>query len=109
MSVQGPSDVPGASLTPATVSWNCFTSAAAGSASDCAPRRLSTQDIRGAAVVPAGPTGLQRGVSGSTVTLRWVEGHAGHAENERCDVLAVAAAGEQDLPIDSGYEQPPVP
>jgi ribonuclease HI len=27
-----------------------------------------------------------------TVTVRWVKGHAGHLENERCDTLAVAAA-----------------
>jgi ribonuclease HI len=27
-----------------------------------------------------------------TVTARWVRGHVGHAENERCDVLATAAA-----------------
>lgn len=26
-----------------------------------------------------------------TVTWRWIKGHAGHAENERCDRLAVAA------------------
>lgn len=26
------------------------------------------------------------------VTIRWVKGHAGHPENERCDRLAVAAA-----------------
>ena len=26
------------------------------------------------------------------VNLVWVKGHAGHAENERCDALAVAAA-----------------
>lgn len=26
------------------------------------------------------------------VTVRWVRGHAGHPENERCDRLAVAAA-----------------
>lgn len=26
------------------------------------------------------------------VTFRWIRGHAGHAENERCDELAVAAA-----------------
>lgn len=25
------------------------------------------------------------------VTFQWVKGHAGHAENERCDALAVAA------------------
>jgi ribonuclease HI len=27
-----------------------------------------------------------------TVTANWVRGHVGHAENERCDALAVAAA-----------------
>ena len=26
------------------------------------------------------------------VTVRWVKGHAGHPENERCDALAVAGA-----------------
>ena len=34
----------------------------------------------------------------------WVKGHAGHAENERCDVLAVSAAEGYDLMIDEGYE-----
>jgi ribonuclease HI len=41
--------------------------------------------------------------------VKWVEGHAGHVENERCDQLAVAAACGDDLPIDAGYEQPPAP
>lgn len=27
-----------------------------------------------------------------TVEINWIKGHAGHAENERCDRLAVAAA-----------------
>jgi ribonuclease HI len=27
------------------------------------------------------------------VTFTWVRGHAGHAQNERCDELAVAAIG----------------
>jgi ribonuclease HI len=44
-----------------------------------------------------------------SVELRWVEGHAGHQENERCDVLAVAAAEESDLAIDEDYELPRVP
>jgi ribonuclease HI len=35
-----------------------------------------------------------------TVTFTWVRGHAGHAENERCDVLAVEAASGRDLPED---------
>jgi ribonuclease HI len=34
----------------------------------------------------------------------WVRGHAGHVENERCDVLAVSAASSYDLLIDEGYE-----
>ncbi len=34
----------------------------------------------------------------------WVKGHAGHAENERCDVLAVNAADGKNLKIDEGYE-----
>jgi ribonuclease HI len=44
-----------------------------------------------------------------TVHVRWVRGHAGHVENERCDELAVAAAAESNLPIDPGYEHPPRP
>lgn len=43
------------------------------------------------------------------VHVRWVQGHAGHVENERCDELAVIAAGGQNLTIDHGYEQPPSP
>lgn len=34
----------------------------------------------------------------------WVKGHAGHPENERCDVLAVEAAQSGNLPADSWYE-----
>ncbi len=37
------------------------------------------------------------------VTFHWVRGHAGHAENERCDVLAKDAAMLPDLPEDSGW------
>ena len=35
-----------------------------------------------------------------TVTFQWIRGHAGHAENERCDALAVAAASAPNLPED---------
>jgi ribonuclease HI len=34
----------------------------------------------------------------------WIRGHAGHAENERCDYLAVKAATSFDLLIDKEYE-----
>lgn len=37
------------------------------------------------------------------VTFQWVRGHAGHVENERCDVLARQAAQRRDLPADEGY------
>lgn len=40
-----------------------------------------------------------------TVKFIWLKGHAGHAMNERCDQLAVAAASEKNLPPDSGYEK----
>lgn len=38
------------------------------------------------------------------VKLKWVKGHAGHAENERCDELAVKSALGSNLQIDVGYE-----
>ena len=40
-----------------------------------------------------------------TVQFIWVKGHAGNRENERCDVLAVAAAQNSVLLDDTGYEQ----
>ncbi|MFT4835037.1 MAG: ribonuclease HI [Marinoscillum sp.] len=38
------------------------------------------------------------------VKFQWVKGHAGHAENERCDELAVQAAEGYDLKIDTVFE-----
>ena len=43
------------------------------------------------------------------VQVEWVEGHAGHAENERCDQLARLAAAGADLPADAGFENPTPP
>jgi len=39
------------------------------------------------------------------ISLEWVQGHAGHPENERCDRLARAAASGNNLPADLGYER----
>lgn len=41
-----------------------------------------------------------------SVKFRWIKGHAGHPENERCDRLAVQSAESGILRIDSGYENP---
>ena len=41
------------------------------------------------------------------VEFRWVRGHSGDPENERCDQLAVQAAHQQGLPVDEGYESSP--
>ncbi len=38
------------------------------------------------------------------VKLSWVQGHAGHPENERCDALVHLAATTGELAIDRGYE-----
>lgn len=40
------------------------------------------------------------------VEFQWVEGHAGHPENEECDRLAVAARRSTELPEDAGYVAP---
>ena len=40
------------------------------------------------------------------VEFRWLRGHSGIDENERCDQLAVEAAREPDLPEDTGYKGP---
>jgi ribonuclease HI len=39
-----------------------------------------------------------------TVQFRWVRGHNGHPENERCDQLAVQSATRGPLLTDEGYE-----
>lgn len=39
------------------------------------------------------------------VRVLWVKGHAGNAENERCDELSVAAARQANLPADESYER----
>lgn len=39
------------------------------------------------------------------VRFVWVKGHAETKENNRCDQLAVAAAGGENLPEDEGYDE----
>jgi ribonuclease HI len=41
------------------------------------------------------------------VEFRWVKGHAGVLENERCDQLSMAALRQPNLPADGGYENKP--
>jgi hypothetical protein len=41
------------------------------------------------------------------VEFRWVKGHAGIPENERCDQLSMAALHQPNLPADEGYENKP--
>ena len=38
------------------------------------------------------------------VEFKWVKGHAGNMDNERCDQLASQMASKKDLPVDNGYE-----
>jgi ribonuclease HI len=42
--------------------------------------------------------------SARPVEFRWVKGHAGDPDNERCDQLATRAAGRKDLPPDQAFE-----
>lgn len=42
---------------------------------------------------------------GQDVSFKWIKGHAGHEENERCDFLAVQAATSGGLLVDKEYEK----
>ena len=42
-------------------------------------------------------------LSKHSIQLHWVEGHAGHAENEEVDALARSVAARPGLPDDQGY------
>jgi ribonuclease HI len=39
------------------------------------------------------------------VEFRWVKGHAGNRENERCDQLSMLALRQKELPADEAYEK----
>lgn len=38
------------------------------------------------------------------IIFKWIKGHSGHIQNERCDNLAVDATNNSNLKIDEGYE-----
>ena len=42
---------------------------------------------------------------GQKIRFKWIKGHAGHLENERCDQLAVAAAESDQFLIDHEFER----
>ena len=46
---------------------------------------------------------LDQAITRHTIDWRWVKGHAGHAENEKCDELARAAANSPTKE-DTGYQ-----
>lgn len=48
---------------------------------------------------------LMRVYTRHTVKFIWIKGHAGHPENERCDVLAVEASQSYPLRVDEEYEK----
>ncbi|MGB5362677.1 MAG: ribonuclease HI [Aureibaculum sp.] len=41
------------------------------------------------------------------VSFEWIKGHNDHAQNERCDELAVLASQNKKLSIDKGFEDKP--
>jgi len=45
---------------------------------------------------------LDRQLQAHEIRFRWLKGHAGHSDNERCDVLARTQAGLPGLPPDPG-------
>ncbi|WP_448213399.1 ribonuclease HI [Colwellia sp. MEBiC06753] len=46
---------------------------------------------------------LYQEVQRHDVEWKWVKGHSGHPENERCDELARDAASGKNLPVDEGF------
>lgn len=46
---------------------------------------------------------LLKAMEPHNVKFQWIKGHAGHAENERCDQLATSAADGSNLLDDTGF------
>lgn len=47
---------------------------------------------------------LLKAMEPHSVRYTWVKGHAGHPQNERCDMLATTAADSDNLLVDEGVE-----
>lgn len=47
---------------------------------------------------------MERATDGHDIEWKWLKGHAGHKENERCDLLATGAADGSCLKEDEGYD-----
>lgn len=47
---------------------------------------------------------LDAAVTRHTIIWKWVKGHSGHPENERCDLLARTAAESNPVDEDTGYQ-----
>jgi ribonuclease HI len=47
---------------------------------------------------------LSKAAAPHKILWTWIKGHAGHRENERCDVLAVAASQKNPLFEDQGFK-----
>ncbi len=52
---------------------------------------------------------LDAAAASHEITWKWVKGHAGNPNNERCDELATNAADSSKLRPDRGFEQQNVP
>ena len=46
-----------------------------------------------------------RAAAPHSVRFKWIKGHNGHPENERCDEMAVDAAHGSNLGVDEGFER----
>jgi len=48
---------------------------------------------------------LEIAIDSHEIEWKWVKGHAGHTENERCDTLATKAADSPGKIPDGGFKE----